>query len=165
MLIVNHLNKETSTRRWAYRPGRVLASQLKTLVNRFEALVVDVRQVRARQRAYQRSLRRMAARYRWDLAAAERPKRLRAMTENWHEAKRMHAFIEELDLHLRDHPSEALSKWLAWARQHADALDPFSASNLHDLEAHAAILAKPKRGKMESDEKELRVLGLLDEYL
>lgn len=73
--------------------------------------------------------------------------------------------LRKEDLHLRDHPSEALSKWLAWARQHADALDPFSASNLHDLEAHAAILAKPKRGKMESDEKELRVLGLLDEYL
>lgn len=165
VLIVNHLDKETSTRRWTYRPGRVLAPQVKTLVKRFEALVVHIHHARARERAYQRSLRRMAARYRWDLAAAERPKRLRSMTENWHEAKRMHAFIEALNLHLLDHPSEALAKWVDWARQHADDLDPFSALNLHDLEAHAAILAKPKRGKMESDEEELRWLGALDEYL
>ena len=107
----------------------------------------------------------MAARYRWDLAAGERPERLRAMAESWREVKHMRAFLVALDLHLTTHPCEALATWADWARQHVDALDPFSAANLRDLEAHAAILAKPRRGRMEPDEEELRWLGVLDEFL
>ena len=93
------------------------------------------------------------------------PARLRSMTENWHEARRMHGFLDALEAHLASAPSGALSKWLDWARDYAEELDPFSPENMADLEHHAAILAKPKRGKPDPEEQELRDLRILDDYL
>lgn len=167
-VIVSRLTGPLPTRRWTYRPDRPLERQVDRLVRRFEGLPQEIAEERVRReqwdKEWKRKCRRMAARYRWDLEAAERPARLRAMTENWHEARRMHGFLDALEAHLASAPSGALSKWLDWARDYAEALDPFSAENMADLEDHAAILAKPKRGKPDPEEMELRDLGILDDY-
>lgn len=168
-VIVSRLTGPLPTRRWTYRPDRPLERQVDRLVRRFEGLPQEIAEEHVRReqwdKEWKRKCRRMAARYRWDLEAAERPARLRSMTENWHEARRMRGFLDALEAHLASAPSRALSRWLDWARDYAEELDPFRAENMADLEDHAAILAKPKRGKPYPDEMELRDLGILDDYL
>ncbi len=168
-LVITRLTGYLRERRWAYHPGRPPGRQVDALVRRFEGLVQELVEKRIRdaenEKKRERSYRRMAKRYRWDLEAEERPTRLRSMAADWQEVQRIRAFLNALEARLAEVPSDALSKWLAWARGYAEELDPFSADKMDDLEDHAAILAKPKRGKPEEDEMELRELGFLDEYL
>lgn len=168
-VIVSHSAGSRPMRRWSYRSGRSLENQVDGLVRKFERLVQEIAENRIRyqqlEKETERSYRQMAARYRWDLAAEERPERLRAMTSNWHEAQRLSRFLDALEAHLAQAPSRALSKWLDWARDYVEQLDPFSVDNMADLRDHAKILAKPKRGEPDPYEGELRAIGALDKYL
>lgn len=157
-------------RRWTDK-GKLLEAQIERIVDRFETIAKTIKERRARHAQIdldlENAMRRAARRLSHEREELARPKRLRSVVNDWHEVQRMHAFLDAMEARLATHPSpEALTLWLDWARNYADALDPLSDVRLARLQAEAESIEYDPQDLGEPDpyEGDWREMGMLDEY-
>lgn len=90
---------------------------------------------------------------------------LRAFVEAWREARDVRAFVRALEQTVS--PTCALAGWAAWARRHAESIDPLSPTGLARL-AQNAVLAERASSPGAAptlEEQEWFHNGFLDPYL
>jgi len=85
----------------------------------------EERQARERQEAERRRIE-AERRHREEL---ERRQRLERQVESWTKARQVREFIDEVERRAETkgkptEPGTELGEWIAWARRHADRLDP-----------------------------------------
>lgn len=95
----------------------------------------------------------------------DQPAQLRAFVEAWREARDIRAFVRSLEQAAP--PTDALAGWAAWARSHAEALDPLSPTGRARLAENAVLAARVSRPGAEPtvEEHEWFYNGFLDPYL
>jgi hypothetical protein len=111
------------------RINKPFERRIEEVLGRFEKLVDAAIAHDIRSAEYQRE-------YEEETRAKERPRRLkvmeearwdrlRAQTQNWHEARSLRTFIDNVERALGDGPRAGReTAWLDWARRRADRIDP-----------------------------------------
>jgi len=95
----------------------------------------------------------------------DQPAALRAFVEAWREARDIRAFVGALEQSAP--PTTMLVAWTAWARDHAEAIDPLSPMGLARLAENAVLAARASTPGAEPtlEEQEWFHNGFLDPYL
>jgi len=95
----------------------------------------------------------------------DQPEQLRAFVYAWREARNIRAFVGALEQSAP--PTGVLAAWAAWARDHAEAIDPLSPRGLARLAANAVLAARASTPGAEPtlEEQEWFHNGFLDPYL
>jgi hypothetical protein len=95
----------------------------------------------------------------------DQPAALRAFVDAWRSARDIRAFVGAFEQSAP--PSGVLAAWAAWARDHAEALDPLSPSGLARLADNAVLAARALSPGAEPtlEEQEWFHNGFLDPYL
>ena len=95
----------------------------------------------------------------------DQPAALRVFVDAWHEAQDIRAFVGALEQSAP--PNGVLAAWAAWARDHAEAIDPLSPSGLARLADNAVLAARTSSPGAEPtlEEQEWFHNGFLDPYL
>jgi len=93
------------------------------------------------------------------------PAQLRTFVDAWRDAREIRAFVVALER--TGPPTGALADWVAWARRHADAIDPFSPAGLARLADNAVLAARASSPGAEPtlEEQEWFHNGFLDPHL
>jgi hypothetical protein len=91
----------------------------------------------------------------------DQPAALRAFVDAWHEAQDIRALEQSAP------PTGVLAAWAAWARNHAEAIDPLSPSGLARLADNAVLAARTSSPGAEPtlEEQEWFHNGFLDPHL
>jgi hypothetical protein len=95
----------------------------------------------------------------------DQPEQLRAFVNAWREARNIRAFVGALEQAAS--PTGVLAAWAAWARHHAEAIDPLSPTGLARLADNAVLAARASSPGAEPtlEEQEWFHNGFLDPYL
>ncbi len=96
----------------------------------------------------------------------DQPAALRAFVDAWREARNIRAFVGALE-QSEAPPTGVLAAWAAWARDHAEAIDPLSPLGLVRLADNAVLAARASSPGAEPtlEEQEWFHNGFLDPYL
>ncbi len=135
---------ESLRKRWADSTRRRLEDVLNDVVLGLVVLA-DAKRARRLQREREERERQEAERLRIE---AERQRReelerrqlLERQVESWTKAQQVRAFVDEVERRAQakdksTEPGAKLAEWIAWARRHADRLDPLKPPGLEDRTA------------------------------
>ena len=135
---------ERLRKRWADSAKRRLEDVLNDVVLGLVVLA-DAKRARRLQREREERERQEAERRRIE---AERQRReelerrqlLERQVESWTKAQQVRAFVDEVERRAQakdklTEPGAKLAEWIAWARRHADRLDPLKPPGLEDRTA------------------------------
>ncbi|HWU14157.1 MAG TPA: hypothetical protein VN157_09125 [Caulobacter sp.] len=95
----------------------------------------------------------------------DQPEQLRAFVDAWRDARDIRAFLGALE---QSAPlTGVLAAWAAWARDHAEVIDPLSPTGLARLADNAVLAARASTPGAEPtlEEQEWFHNGFLDPYL
>jgi hypothetical protein len=130
---LNEWTSEHLRKRWADSAKRGLEDVLNDIVLGLVVVAGATRRRRLQREREERErqeaeLRRIEAE-RQRREELERRQRLERQVESWTKAQQVRAFVEEVERRAQakdksTEPGSELAEWIAWARRHADRLDP-----------------------------------------
>ena len=135
---------EPLRKRWADSAKRRLEDVLNDVVLGL-VVMADAKRTRRLQREREERERQEAERRRIEAERQrredlERRQRLERQVESWTKAQQVRAFVDEVERRAQakdksTEPGAKLAEWIAWARRHADRLDPLKPPGLEDRTA------------------------------